>query len=265
MGLLLFPVAYIDWVIQGERRFYLRDIHAEDIADFVMTYFAALSLFLLYRYLTLVKKEELIRKGKPYIFLRFILSGLVVLIWETIIYFLYSNLYYKEPLTETSFFYNGVPMVILALSFLGTVLYIIYYGKPTASVAETGPVHDAGKNYAKEVIVVKGDTTIIVPATEIAYLFTKDKIVWLTTDTGSVYMLNQTLLELENTLDPSVFFRINRQLILSRKVIKGFSSESNQKLLVNFAKNENIYSEDAIVSKYNAPLFKQWISGAFKP
>lgn len=258
--LLLSVLAYVDWVIQGERRFYLENITTEDIADFFMTYFAVVSLFFMYRFLSLFRKERFIQKGKVHILLRFLGAGVIILIWETFIYFLYSGLYYGEPLTETSFFYNGVPMIILALGFLAAIFYLLYFRTPPASVFETRhsvhiPVH------LKELLVSKGDKRIIVPEQDFAYFFTKDKVVWLCTLSGSTFLINQTLTELEKALNPSAFFRVNRQLILSRKVIKGFESEKNQKLAVNFVRYENIYSDDATVSKYNASEFKQWIHG----
>lgn len=43
--LLLFVAAYIDWMIQGERRALLKNIVLEDTVDLIMTYFAAVTLF----------------------------------------------------------------------------------------------------------------------------------------------------------------------------------------------------------------------------
>jgi hypothetical protein len=261
--LLLFALAYIDWVIQGERRFYLRDIDSEDIVDLFMTYFAVVTLFVIYRYLCLYNKKHLIQKGKTHLIARFTWAGIVVIAWETLIYFLYSTFYYEEPLTETSFFYNGVPMITLALGFLATVFYVSHYAGPANQIEQSNqPLTPADESrYIQELIVNKGDKKIIIAKEDFGYFFTRDKVVWMATHSGGLYIVNQTLMELENSLDPSLFFRINRQLILSRKVIKSFSAEKNQKISVEFTRTENLFEEDAMVSKYNAPQFKQWING----
>jgi hypothetical protein len=251
----------VDWVIQGERRFYLEKITTEDIADFLMTYFAVVSLFFMYRFLSLFRKERLIQKGKVHILLRFLGAGVIILTWETFIYFLYSAFYYGEPLTETSFFYNGVPMIILASGFLAAIFYLLYYRIPPVSILETRHSVQIPTEHLKELLVSKGDKRTMVPEQDFAYFFTKDKVVWLCTLSGSTFLINQTLTELEKALNPSTFFRVNRQLILSRKVIKGFEPERNQKLAINFVRYETIYSDDATVSKYNASEFKQWIYG----
>ena len=253
--LLLFVASYIDWVIQGERRMLLRNIVLEDVVDLIMTYFAAITLFYFFRFISLYKKEQLIKNGKVKILLRFIIGGLLVLLWETLIYLVYSTFYYQEPLTETSFFYNGVPMIILILGFLSIYFYTSNY-----HIAVQSNIINSSSPILKELIVSKGDKKIIVPEQEFSYFFTKDKLVWLSTSQGSLYIIDHTLTELETILDSSQFFRINRQLILSKQVIQGYSPSTNQKIQVDFVKNERTALEDVMISKYNAPKFKKWIS-----
>ena len=256
---LLFIASYIDWVIQGERRALLRNIVPEDVVDFIMTYFAAITLFYFFRLLSLYKKEELIKKSKVKILFRFIIAGFLVLLWETLIYLVYSTFYYQEPLSETSFFYNGVPMIILILGFLAIYFYASQYDITDQRSSISPPSHTI-----KELIVSKGDSRIVISEQDFGYFFTKDKLVWLSTWQGSVYVVDHTLSRLEGLLDSSQFFRVNRQLILCRRVIQGYSPSTNQKIQVDFIKNERTAIEDVTISKYNAPKFKKWISNAEK-
>jgi len=257
---LLFIASYIDWVIQGERRALLRNIVPEDVVDFIMTYFAAITLFYFFRLLSLYKKEELIKKSKVKILFRFIIAGFLVLLWETLIYLVYSTFYYQEPLSETSFFYNGVPMIILILGFLAIYFYASHYKNITDQRSSISPP----SHTLKELIVSKGDSRIVISEQDFGYFFTKDKLVWLSTWQGSVYVVDHTLSRLEGLLDSSQFFRVNRQLILCRRVIQGYSPSTNQKIQVDFIKNERTAIEDVTISKYNAPKFKKWISNAEK-
>jgi len=256
---LLFIASYIDWVIQGERRALLRNIVIEYVVDFIMTYFAAITLFYFFRLLSLYKKEELIKKSKVKILFRFIIAGFLVLLWETLIYLVYSTFYYQEPLSETSFFYNGVPMIILILGFLAIYFYASQYNITDQRSSISPPSHTI-----KELIVSKGDSRIVISEQDFGYFFTKDKLVWLSTWQGSVYVVDHTLSRLEGLLDSSQFFRVNRQLILCRRVIQGYSPSTNQKIQVDFIKNERTAIEDVTISKYNAPKFKKWISNAEK-
>jgi hypothetical protein len=257
--LLLFIAAYIDWVIQGERRALLKNIVLEDVVDFIMTYFAAITLFYFFRFTCLYKKETLIKKGKVKILLRFTIAAFLVLLWETLIYLAYSTFYYQEPLSETSFFYNGVPMIILILGFLAIYFYTSYY-----RITDQRSITSPPSRTLKELIVSKGDNKIVISEQDFSYFFTKDKLVWLSTWQGSLYVVDYTLTQLEGLLDPSQFFRANRQLILCRRAIQGYSPSTNQKIQVDFIKNEKTAIEDVTISKYNAPKFKKWLSSAEK-
>ena len=146
-------------------------------------------------------------------------------------------------------------MIILILGFLA-----IYFYNSNYRIAVQSNIINSSSPILKELIVSKGDKKIIVPEQEFSYFFTKDKLVWLSTSQGSLYIIDHTLTELETILDSSQFFRINRQLILSKQVIQGYSPSTNQKIQVDFVKNERTALEDVMISKYNAPKFKKWIS-----
>ena len=255
---LLFIASYIDWMIQGERRALLRNLVLEDAIDFIMTYFAALTLFYFFRFICLYRKEDLIKKNSAEIAFRFIVAGLLILLWETLIYLSYSFFYYQEPLSETSFFYNGVPMIVLILGFLTIYFYNSHYRIGSQMNINPSP------NALRELIVSKGNKKIIISDQDFCYFFTKEKLVWLCTGQGSLYVVDYTLTELESVLDPSEFFRINRQLISSRHAIREYSASTNQKIQVAFIKNDKAILEDATISKYNASKFKKWISNVEK-
>jgi hypothetical protein len=255
---LLFVASYIDWMIQSERRALLKNLVLEDVVDFIMTYFAAITLFYFFRFICLYRKDDLIKKDKIKIAFRFIVAALLMLLWETLIYLPYSIFYYQEPLSETSFFYNGVPLIILILGFLTIYFYNSHYSM--SAQASINP----GSNTLREIIVSKGNKKIIIFEQDFFYFFTKEKLVWLYTAQGALYVVDYTLTELEGLLDPSEFFRINRQLISSRHAIREYSPSTNQKIQVAFMNNEKALLEDVTISKSNAPKFKKWISNVEK-
>jgi DNA-binding LytR/AlgR family response regulator len=62
--------------------------------------------------------------------------------------------------------------------------------------------------------------------------------------------------ELENKLAPE-FFRINRQFIVNRKVIKDVSRYFGRKLLINLTIP---FSEQLFISKEKTAYFMEWLA-----
>lgn len=73
---------------------------------------------------------------------------------------------------------------------------------------------------------------------------------------GSPIPIPQTMEELEQELDPEVFFRANRQFFIRAESIKSISNYFNAKLKV-VLKNDG--EKEVIISREKAPFFKQWM------
>lgn len=107
--------------------------------------------------------------------------------------------------------------------------------------------------------VFKGESITTVLSEEVAYFYTEDKVVFLVQHTGEKNSINYTLEQLERSLNPQQFFRINRQFIVSLKGIAKASNYFNYKLKVHL--NPPAPTE-VIVSSLKAAEFKQWMDGA---
>jgi len=114
------------------------------------------------------------------------------------------------------------------------------------------------KEYKKRFLVYVGDRIDVVEEQEIAYFFTEQKAVLLCTNGGKKYSVDHTLEELEQLLDPALFFRLNRQVISHLKAIKSIHQYFKGKLLVHLKPQE---LKEVVVSREKSPLFKQWLSG----
>ncbi len=91
---------------------------------------------------------------------------------------------------------------------------------------------------------------------EIGYIFTEQKITNLVTRDGNSEILGQTMDELEDELDPDVFFRANRQFIIHIDNVCMIQNDINGKLKV-VLKHDNMI--EIIVSREKAPLLKKWL------
>jgi two-component system LytT family response regulator len=70
--------------------------------------------------------------------------------------------------------------------------------------------------------------------------------------------MDYTLDELEDMLNPEIFFRANRQFIISRKAIKDIDLWFNNRLSVNL---KGSVPEKILVSKARVPEFRSWFAG----
>lgn len=96
----------------------------------------------------------------------------------------------------------------------------------------------------------------IISVSEIAYLFTEQKITYLVTREGNSEIVGQTMDELEDELDPDVFFRANRQFIIHIDSVAMIQNDMNGKLKVSLKQDRSV---EIIVSREKAPLLKKWL------
>jgi len=91
---------------------------------------------------------------------------------------------------------------------------------------------------------------------DIEYIYSELKVTKARLQNGSEVVLAQTLEELEQQLDPKLFFRVNRQIILHIDSIRHIHNYFNGKLKIELKKNPAL---DIIVSRDKAGLIKAWM------
>lgn len=112
------------------------------------------------------------------------------------------------------------------------------------------------KEYKTRFLTKVGDKLVSVESDNIAYFQTRHGVVHMITTQGRNYLMDQTLDELSQQLDPAVFFRANRQFVVQFKAIQTVNRYHKGKLLVEL----NPSAEDGvIVSAEKAAEFKKWL------
>lgn len=114
------------------------------------------------------------------------------------------------------------------------------------------------KNYTERLVVRKGLDAVPLPIDAIAYFFSEHKISFAKTSEGISYMVDEPLIELERKLNPSSFFRVNRQYLVNINAIKNFRSNEQSKIVLEL---EPPVNDEVIISKENAGNFRKWIRG----
>lgn len=106
------------------------------------------------------------------------------------------------------------------------------------------------------ILAKKGTAFIALNLNEIAYFFTEHKIVFAKDFTGRQLIIDKTISELEEIVDNTKFFRLNRKYLSSLNAIEKFKPD-NGKIKIHLMPD---CKEDVYISKETAPLFRQWIS-----
>ncbi len=108
----------------------------------------------------------------------------------------------------------------------------------------------------QRIVVRKAADFVAVPHEEIAYLFTEHKVVFLVDTKGQRYLADGTLGEIESTLDPKDFFRVNRQIVVRVTAVVKYRPLEKGKLRVELMPPT---STEVVVSQENATEFKKWM------
>lgn len=101
-----------------------------------------------------------------------------------------------------------------------------------------------------------GQRFIFVKTNDIAYFRAEDKIVYLVDKKANKLPVDFTLEKLETLLDPRIFFRLNRKIIISIDSIAQIKPYSNSRLVLHLKDGQK--SEEMIVSRERVPEFRQW-------
>ncbi|OJV20525.1 MAG: DNA-binding response regulator [Dyadobacter sp. 50-39] len=112
------------------------------------------------------------------------------------------------------------------------------------------------KKYKTRFLVKYADNLLFKNVDELAYFYADDRVVFLVTNDGKKYLIDNNLESLEEVLDPAVFFRVNRKIIAKIDAIQKVKTLFSSRLQVFLAPP---FNQDVYVSKYKSQEFKSWL------
>lgn len=118
-------------------------------------------------------------------------------------------------------------------------------------------ISNNSKEYKKRFTVNVGTSIKIFNTIDIACFYSQDKTSYLLTNSGRSYILDSSLDKIYDTLDPEVFFKVNRKYVLNINEIKDIINYSNSRLKV---KLNTPIEDDIIVARDRVKAFKNWLS-----
>ena len=114
------------------------------------------------------------------------------------------------------------------------------------------------KRYKERFLAHQGKMNVVVSQHNIAG-FQKDTLIYIiTTDKQQLVTDFETMDELEDLLDPAVFFRANRQVFVQVNAIESYRTDSYGKLQVKLKAPVNATVD---ISREKAQAFKTWLGG----
>jgi len=117
-------------------------------------------------------------------------------------------------------------------------------------------LHSLTKNYKNKFVIKVGEHIKVFSTEDIQCFYSMEKYTFLQNNSGRDYAISYSLNQLEDLLDPSMFFRINRKFIVSLPAITDIVSYSNSRLRVKLKSND---SDELILSREKVQDFKKWI------
>ena len=117
-------------------------------------------------------------------------------------------------------------------------------------------VNPIDRDYKKRFSVKVGQHLKLINIDEIECFYSENKGTYLHTTDNRNYLIDSTLEQLEEALEPQTFFRINRKFYVNIDAIKDMVSYTNSRVQI---KLKSYNEQDVIVARERVKDFKEWL------
>jgi DNA-binding LytR/AlgR family response regulator len=111
-------------------------------------------------------------------------------------------------------------------------------------------------SYKQRFVVKVGEHIRSIPVSDILYFYSLEKATFLNTADDHTYVIDYSLDQVEDLVDPSGFFRINRKYLIAMNAIGDIVTYSNSRLKVELKHSNTM---EAIVAREKVGKFKAWL------
>ena len=112
------------------------------------------------------------------------------------------------------------------------------------------------KRYKTRFVVKVGEHLRTIEANDIQYFYSKDKTTFCVTQSNRHIILDFSLEQLEEMIDPNRYYRINRKYLISSDSIEDIVSYMNSRLKLVLKVR---HDDDLIVARERVQHFKDWL------
>ena len=118
-------------------------------------------------------------------------------------------------------------------------------------------VNPIEREYKKRFSVKIGQHLKLINIEDIECFYSENKGTYLHTTAGRNYLIDNTLEQLEDQLEPEQFFRINRKFCINIQAISDMVSYTNSRIQI---KLKSFNEQDVIVARERVKDFKTWLT-----
>jgi len=186
---------------------------------------------------------------------RALMQVLFGLVFIAVAAFLLAAVYfsfYGINILKTGYLKYDFPVICLFILLLNVYYFAYYLVQQLRRKDEPATVI----TYTEVIVVNKGTENVPVPVEQIAYFYHEGDYNFVRLFNGEDFLIPQTLDEIEQSLDPVDFFRVNRQMIAQFDACKSFQNLENGKLEL---KPAPAFKSQVVISQKRAPEFKKWL------
>ena len=113
------------------------------------------------------------------------------------------------------------------------------------------------KNHKERFLIKKGDGFKYLTISEVAYFLSDGGLTFLIDKTGKRFVIDDKMDALAESLDPHLFFRINRKFIIGENAVSKISNYFNSRLKLELSPASK---EEVIVARERVQEFKKWLN-----
>ncbi len=227
----------------------LREFNNNRNSEIIYLYPVKNSDWIIAAHANIDKIDKEIKKLKLTFLLVYLLTCVSIILLSVIILRYISNYYEKELELKNQLLMGEVSTLKKLNSNLTN-----YKNKINDKIDNERENDDTSK-IKKRILTYSKNKLLSIKVEQIAYINTEHAITTITCLDGKKYTTNASLDELYNSLDQSIFFRANRQYILSVKGIDEILKYGNNQLKIKTKLDTSI-----IISKNKAAEFKKWLN-----
>ncbi len=108
-------------------------------------------------------------------------------------------------------------------------------------------------------LVRQREQLVPIPTLDVAYFVSRHETTTLVTHAGARHLVEYTLEQVQELLDPTHFFRINRQTLAAAAAIRRIDLHFNGKLKLDLVPAA---ADEVLVSREKSSAFRAWLEGA---
>ena len=106
-------------------------------------------------------------------------------------------------------------------------------------------------------IARKAGAFVAVPVEQVAYFVSLDKLTFMVEFDATRHLLDGSLGDVERELDPRLFFRVNRQMVVAARAVARWSAGAKGRVVLELRPRSD---GEVQISQERAAAFREWIA-----